>query len=53
MSFYISKLPPIFFNNKKINKTQNDFLMRMTKEQEIIFIEYFAAKVQRVINEKV
>lgn len=34
MSFEFLKLPPIFFNNKKINRIQNDFLVRLKKEDE-------------------
>ncbi len=40
MSFYISKLPPYFFNNKKINRIQNDFLDRLKKEDEERFFSW-------------
>ena len=40
MVFDIPNFPPIFFNNKRVNKIQNDFLDRLKKEDEVRFYQY-------------
>ena len=53
MVFDIPKLSPIFFNNKRVNKIQNDFLDRLKKEDETEFFKYVHDLTWNKMMEKV